>query len=167
MICSVNLYGLANDISIFGSAYSGFQAADCNASYAAYPIPDTASDYEPWRQLGFNMFRLPLGWQHAQESLSGPLNETTMASLDLLIEAITSNGSVAILDIVSRNCQSLTNQADLGRSTIMHDGTARSLVSLTGHSPHLATTLSPTTILPTSGADSHSDTPTTPLSYIS
>lgn len=97
----MNLYGLANDVSILGSAYSLFESGNCNASYAAYPFFNTDADYYEWRALGFNLFRLPVGWQHIQTNLSGPLNQTTLTGLDQLIETITGNDSMAIVDIVS------------------------------------------------------------------
>lgn len=87
-------------MSIFGSAYSAFESANCNASYAAYPYVDPPEHYTAWRDLGFNMFRLPLGWQHAQVSLSGPLNETTMVAYDHLVKRITGDGNTVIIDIV-------------------------------------------------------------------
>lgn len=46
------------------------------------------------------MFRLPIAWQHAQDGLGGPLNETTLQGLDTLVDTITNNGSKAIIDIV-------------------------------------------------------------------
>ena len=96
----MNLYGLANDMSILGSAYSAFQSTNCNDSYAAYPFTDATSNYTVWRDKGFNLFRLAFGWQHVQTSLGGPLNETTLESLDGMVNRITGDGNLAILDIV-------------------------------------------------------------------
>jgi endoglucanase len=92
---------MANDVSIFGSAYSGFMSTNCNASYASYPYIDPISHYETWHDKGFNMFRLAMSWQHVQTELSGPLNETNIEAVDRLVERITRDGNVAILDIVS------------------------------------------------------------------
>lgn len=97
----VNLFGLANDMSIFGSAYSAFEGTNCNASYEVYPYFNSVENFEVWHEKGFNMFRLAMGWQHVQTELGGPLNETTMSAVDELVTHITSNDSVAILDIVS------------------------------------------------------------------
>lgn len=98
-LTGVNLPGLAFDMSIFGSAFSKFESSNCNASYAAYSSVDPPGHYEEWWQAGMNAFRIPFGWQHIQQSLGGPLNTTTLVSLDRLVDQITSNGSVAILDL--------------------------------------------------------------------
>ncbi|KAK0390637.1 hypothetical protein NLU13_0141 [Sarocladium strictum] len=95
----VNLFGLAADASIFGSAYNTFASSKCNASYDAYPYYDSTEHYEDWHKKGFNLFRIPVAWQHAQEDLGGPLNETTMGVIDSLVHAITRDGGQAIIDI--------------------------------------------------------------------
>lgn len=88
-------------MSILGSAYSSFEGTNCNASYDVYPDFDPPEHYYEWHAQGFNLFRVPVGWQHLQPSLRAPLNQTTMHGLDTLINAITGNGSTAILDVVS------------------------------------------------------------------
>jgi hypothetical protein len=98
---SVNLFGLAADVSIFGSAFNTFTSTKCNASYDAYPYYDPTSHYEDWHQKGFNLFRIPIAWQHAQEGLGGPLNQTTMSVVDMLVHSVTHDGGQAIIDIVS------------------------------------------------------------------
>ncbi|KAK6860922.1 glycoside hydrolase family 5 protein [Apiospora arundinis] len=95
----VNLFGFANDVSIFGSAYNTFESSNCNASYASYPYADPVSHYEDWHQLGFNLFRAAIAWQHAQEDLGGPLNETTLRGVYSLVQAATEDGGQVILDI--------------------------------------------------------------------
>lgn len=101
--CSINLYGLAADVNPLGSAYTEFaMISACNATYTAYPFVDPPAHYYDWHALGFNLFRLPAAWQHLAESLGGPLNQTNIAHLDSLIETITGNGSVAIIDVVGR-----------------------------------------------------------------
>ena len=91
--------GLAADVSILGSAFNGFLSTECVPTDQAYPFYDNLTSYHTWRDLGFNLFRLPVAWQHAQESLSGPLNSTNMAYLDSMIKNITNDGNTAILDI--------------------------------------------------------------------
>ena len=99
---SVNIFGLANDVNTYGSAYSAFGGFGCNASNTAYPFYDSTQHFYAWRDHGFNLFRLPIAWQHAQGTLGGPLNETTMKHYDALVDTITSNGSRAMIDIVSQ-----------------------------------------------------------------
>lgn len=112
---------------------------NCNASYDAYPYANSPELYESWRALDFNLFRLPMAWQHVQIGLSGQLNETTMQLVDAGVQQITSNGSVAILDIVcifkSRKSISLVLTANIScHSTTTLGGTARSLGSQQVHS---------------------------------
>ncbi|XWW99274.1 hypothetical protein V2A60_007283 [Cordyceps javanica] len=95
----VNLFGLANDVSIFGSAYTSFASGNCEPTFASYPYLDDLSHYETWRQEGFNLFRIAVAWQHAQDELGGALNETNMRHVDKLVDAITGDGGKAILDI--------------------------------------------------------------------
>lgn len=76
-------------------------SSNCNASYLAYPFYDTIEHYQVWHEKGFNLFRIPIAWQHAQEDLGGPLNETSMAVVDTLVHAIAKDGGQAIIDIVS------------------------------------------------------------------
>lgn len=95
----VNIFGLANDVSILGSAYSLFESTNCNASYAAYPYDPPIEHYTLWREKGFNLFRLPVAWQHLQTSLSAELNATTLQALDTLVDAITGNNDTAIIDV--------------------------------------------------------------------
>ncbi|KAF2168251.1 glycoside hydrolase family 5 protein [Zasmidium cellare ATCC 36951] len=96
---SVNIIGLAWDMSVLGSAFSEFEATNCNASYDVYPYYDPPEHYTEWRAQGFNLFRVPVGWQHLQDDLRSELNQTTLQHLDGLIDAITNDGSTAILDV--------------------------------------------------------------------
>ncbi|KAF5863008.1 hypothetical protein ETB97_010816 [Aspergillus alliaceus] len=57
--------------------------------------------YFGWRDLGFNLIRLPVAWGHIQDGCNGPLNGTTLAGLDNLVNTITGNGSTVISDIHS------------------------------------------------------------------
>lgn len=62
---------------------------NCNASYDAYSYANSPELYEGWCALGFNLFRLPMVWQHVQIGLSGQLNETTMQLVDAGVQQIT------------------------------------------------------------------------------
>ncbi|KAJ6789533.1 hypothetical protein PWT90_03114 [Aphanocladium album] len=95
----INLFGLANDVSIFGSAYTSFINLECEPTFDSYPFLDDLSHYEAWKQEGFNLFRTAIAWQHAQTELGGALNETNMQHVDKLVDAITDDGGKAILDI--------------------------------------------------------------------
>ncbi|KAM0230687.1 hypothetical protein ACHAP5_011293 [Fusarium lateritium] len=114
----VNLFGLANDINILGSAYNTFLDLTCEPSYDSYPYIDTIENYESWHQRGFNLFRIAIAWQHAQTSLGGSLNETNMKAVDKMVKRITDDGGQAILDILMNEPHDLditkwraTNQA--------------------------------------------------------
>ncbi|KAF5690513.1 endoglucanase EG-II [Fusarium denticulatum] len=96
---SVNLFGLANDVNILGSAYNTFLDLSCKPSYHSYPYINTVDDYKSWHDKGFNLFRIAMAWQHVQTSLGGSLNETNMEAVDKLVKAITDDGGQAILDI--------------------------------------------------------------------
>lgn len=98
----VNLFGLANDVSILGSAYTKFTSQSCNATYESYPYIDPVSHYHDWKASGFNLYRVAVAWQHAQDELGGPLNETNLAGVDALVDAVTGDGGQVILDIVRR-----------------------------------------------------------------
>ncbi|KAL7758766.1 hypothetical protein ACKLNR_011193 [Fusarium oxysporum f. sp. zingiberi] len=95
----VNLFGLANDVNILGSAYNPFLDLSCEPSYHSYPYINTVEDYKSWHDKGFNLFRIAMAWQHVQTSLGGSLNETNMETVDELVKAITDDGGQAILDI--------------------------------------------------------------------
>ncbi|KAF5985557.1 endoglucanase EG-II [Fusarium coicis] len=95
----VNLFGLANDVNILGSAYNTFLDLSCKPSYHSYPYINTVEDYKSWHDKGFNLFRIAMAWQHVQTSLGGSLNETNMEAVDKLVKAITDDGGQAILDI--------------------------------------------------------------------
>ncbi|PWI68021.1 hypothetical protein PCL_02422 [Purpureocillium lilacinum] len=95
----VNLFGLANDISILGSAFNPLVSTACHPTNTSYPYIDDVSHYKSWRDRGFNLFRIAIAWQHAQTELGGSLNETNMRGVDKLIEAITGDGGQAIIDI--------------------------------------------------------------------
>ncbi|KAF5556496.1 endoglucanase EG-II [Fusarium napiforme] len=95
----VNLFGLANDVNILGSAYNTFLDLSCKPSYHSYPYINTVEDYKSWHNKGFNLFRIAMAWQHVQTSLGGSLNETNMGAVDKLVKAITDDGGQAILDI--------------------------------------------------------------------
>lgn len=97
----VNLFGLANDINILGSAYNTFLSLSCGPSYNSYPYIDSIENYESWHDKGFNLFRIAVAWQHIQTSLGGSLNETNMEAVDKMVKRITDDGGQAILDIVS------------------------------------------------------------------
>ncbi|KAE8384892.1 glycoside hydrolase superfamily [Aspergillus alliaceus] len=64
-------------------------------------IPPFLGVYFGWRDLGFNLIRLPVAWGHIQDGCNGPLNGTTLAGLDNLVNTITGNGSTVISDIHS------------------------------------------------------------------
>ncbi|KAF7586221.1 Phosphotransferase enzyme, partial [Aspergillus hancockii] len=96
----VNLIGLAADASLLGTAYTEFTSTSCGSKQTSYPYLDPPELYYAWRELGFNLIRLPVVWGHIQDGLNGPLNETTLAGLDNLVNTITGNGSTVILDIV-------------------------------------------------------------------
>lgn len=96
----INLFGLANDINILGSAYNPFLSLSCEPTYRSYPYTDTVEDYKSWHDKGFNLFRIAMAWEHVQTSLGGNLNETNMQAVDKLVKAITDDGGQAILDIV-------------------------------------------------------------------
>ncbi|KAK2616241.1 hypothetical protein QQS21_000876 [Conoideocrella luteorostrata] len=95
----VNLFGLANDVSIMGSAYTSFVSTDCKPTYKSYPYLDDVSHYKEWRDKGFNLFRIAIAWQHAQEDLFGALNETNIAHVEELVEAVHRDGNTAIINI--------------------------------------------------------------------
>ncbi|KAK2669213.1 Glycoside hydrolase, family 5 [Fusarium oxysporum f. sp. vasinfectum] len=95
----VNLFGLANDVNILGSAYNTFLDLSCGPSYHSYPYINTVEDYKSWHDKSFNLFRIAMAWQHVQTSLGGSLNETNMEAVDKLVKAITDDGGQAILDI--------------------------------------------------------------------
>ncbi|KAF5638081.1 cellulase (glycosyl hydrolase family 5) domain protein [Fusarium sp. NRRL 52700] len=95
----VNLFGLANDVNILGSAYNTFLDLSCKPSYHSYPYINTIEDYKSWHDKGFNLFRIAMAWQHVQTSLGGSLNEINMEAVDKLVKAITDDGGQAILDI--------------------------------------------------------------------
>ncbi|WZH46780.1 glycoside hydrolase superfamily [Fusarium acuminatum] len=95
----VNLFGLANDINILGSAYNTFLSLSCGPSYNSYPFVDSIENYESWHDKGFNLFRIAVAWQHIQTSLGGSLNETNMEAVDKMVKRITDDGGQAILDI--------------------------------------------------------------------
>ncbi|KAF5667187.1 cellulase (glycosyl hydrolase family 5) domain-containing protein [Fusarium heterosporum] len=95
----VNLFGLANDINILGSAYNTFLSLSCEPSYNSYPYIDTVENYESWHEKGFNLFRIAMAWQHVQVSLGGHLNETNMKAVDRIVKKVTDDGGQAILDI--------------------------------------------------------------------
>ncbi|EWG53437.1 hypothetical protein FVEG_11867 [Fusarium verticillioides 7600] len=95
----VNLFGLANDVNILGSAYNTFLDMSCKPSYHSYPYINTVEDYKSWHDKGFNLFRIAMAWQHVQTSLGGSLNETNMEAVDKLVKAITDDGGQAIMDI--------------------------------------------------------------------
>lgn len=124
-MCSVNLFGLANDVNILGSAYNTFLDLSCKPSYHSYPYINTVEDYKSWHDKGFNLFRIAMAWQHVQTSLGGSLNETNMEAVDKLVKAITDDGGQAILDIVSRHrpLSFRCTHTDCS-STTMHVGTA-------------------------------------------
>jgi endoglucanase len=86
-------------MSILGSAFNNFTSTECRPTDHAYPFYDNLAEYHTWRDLGFNLFRLPVAWQHAQTKLSGPLNSTNMIYLDRMIQNITDDGNTVILDI--------------------------------------------------------------------
>lgn len=96
---SVNLIGLAADASLLGTVYTSFESTSCGGEQTSYPYLDPLELYWEWRDLGFNMIRLPVAWGHIQDGLNGPLNQTTLSGLDNLVNIITSNGSTVILDI--------------------------------------------------------------------
>lgn len=98
-LAGVNLFGLSNSSSVFGTAFTTFESPVCEPDYTAGPYLDPPEHFWAYRDLGFNTFRLPIAWQHAQTKLNGPLNETIMSGFDSLIKTITSNGSTAIIDI--------------------------------------------------------------------
>ncbi|KAF4998610.1 hypothetical protein FGRMN_2936 [Fusarium graminum] len=95
----VNLFGLANDVNILGSAYNTFLSLSCEPSYNSYPYIDTVENYESWHDKGFNLFRISMAWQHVQVSLGGHLNETNMKAVDRIVKRVTDDGGQAILDI--------------------------------------------------------------------
>ncbi|KAL4896567.1 hypothetical protein BDV59DRAFT_108827 [Aspergillus ambiguus] len=75
------------------------RVAMCGDKQTSYPYLDPPSLYWSWRHLGFSLIRLPVAWGHIQTKLGGPLNETTLAGLDNLVDIITGNGSTVILDL--------------------------------------------------------------------
>lgn len=100
-----------------------------------YPYPDSPDLYFAWRNLGFNLIRLPVAWGYIQDGLQGPLNETTLGELDNLVNIITSNGSTVILDLVSSSSSIQTGVSDSPtelHSTTMPDTTAASSANRPG-----------------------------------
>ncbi|KAF4442943.1 Endoglucanase EG-II [Fusarium austroafricanum] len=65
----VNLFRLANDVNILGSAYNTFLSLSCEPKYNSYPYISTEKEYKPWHDKCFNLFRIAMAWQHVQTSL--------------------------------------------------------------------------------------------------
>ena len=90
-----------------GTAYTSFQSLSCGEEQTNWPYIDPPELYYGWRDLGFNLYRVPVAWGHIQDALNGPLNQTTLGELDTIIERITSDGNTVILDIVCSNYLSI------------------------------------------------------------
>lgn len=102
MKCRINFSGLSEGENMLGTPYTSFQSVSCGEEQTAYPYPNSPDLYYAWRELGFNLIRLPVAWGYIQEGLQGPLNQTTLGQLDHLVDVITGDGSTAIVDLVSR-----------------------------------------------------------------
>lgn len=91
----------------------------CEPTHESHPFHDDVSHYVSWKQEGFNLFRIAIAWQHAQTELGGQLNETSMQSVDAMVDAITQDGGKAILDIVRSDFRSLVIVAN--ENTLQHN----------------------------------------------
>ncbi|KAJ7727550.1 carbohydrate-binding module family 1 protein/Glycoside hydrolase family 5 protein [Mycena maculata] len=48
---------------------------------------------------GYNVFRLPVGWQFLTDNVIGPINQTNMVEYDALVQACLGTGASCIIDI--------------------------------------------------------------------
>lgn len=48
---------------------------------------------------GYNIFRLPVGWQFLTNNVIGPVNQTNLAIYDALVQTCLATGASCIIDI--------------------------------------------------------------------
>ncbi|KAJ7206937.1 carbohydrate-binding module family 1 protein/Glycoside hydrolase family 5 protein [Mycena haematopus] len=92
-------------VNIAGFDFGCNTDGDCTAS-AAYPPLLTYYGKDGLGQMqhfvnndGYNVFRLPVGWQFLTNNVLGPINQTNLAEYDALVQACLSTGASCIVDI--------------------------------------------------------------------
>ncbi|TFY57763.1 hypothetical protein EVG20_g8415 [Dentipellis fragilis] len=93
-------------VNISGFDFGCSTAGDCHASAAWPPLTqyygmDGAGQMQHFvNDDGYNVFRLPVGWQYlVNDVLGGPINDANMAEYDALVQTCLATGASCIIDI--------------------------------------------------------------------
>jgi endoglucanase len=85
-------------VNLAGAEFGANRMGRSNVHGKDYIYP-SAQEVQAFRDMGMNLFRIPVRWERLQPALGGGLHGAEMARLDNVIEQATEAGATVIIDI--------------------------------------------------------------------